>query len=619
VCGIGGTAGGRPDAALLARMAATMHKRGPDAQGEWHDDAVGFAFRRLAIIDLHERSSQPLHLGPLHLVFNGEVYNYRELRDELRSLGHAFATEGDGEVLLHAFAEWGDGALDRVNAMFALALWDDSTRRLVLAADPFGEKPLYYAQLGERLVWASEIKALLQHPDVPSEPDAGAIATFLARGAMPELHGSFFRGIRRLPAAHVLEWRDGEVRIRRYWQPRRVDVPTRYEDAVSRLRELLLDSIRLRLRSDVPVGTSLSGGIDSSTVVMLSAELAGDHTRHAFTARFPGFERDEWRYADAVARAAGVVEHHAVEPAPEEVLADLETLARDHEEPVGSLSVYAQWRVNRAAREAGVTVLLDGQGGDELFGGYPATAGYALRSLPRSPALAELRREPALARAAAVSLAVDRLPERLRRAARRRLTTVYASPEVEEVAAVLGESREGPWWRERDPLRRQLLVQTFETSLPPLLRYADRSSMAWSREVRLPLLDRRVAELALSAPAGFLYRGGVSKRLLRDAGRGLVPDVVLDRRDKVGFEPPQRRWLGDEPLRSHVGELLLDDRARARPFYDPAAIEHDLRAGSWRDTDGIWRALSVELWLRTVAEAPRAAAEPEPAGAAAAP
>jgi asparagine synthase (glutamine-hydrolysing) len=615
MCGIAGTAGATPDAKLLERMALTMHKRGPDGQGVWHDDRCGIAARRLAIIDLHERSNQPLHLGSLHLVFNGEVYNYKELRDELRTLGHDFETEGDAEVLLHAWAEWGEATLDRLNAMFAFAIWDDATATLTLASDPFGEKPLYYALRGDRIVFASEIKALLHDPEVRAQPDDAAVAMFLMRDAMPAVERSFFAGIERLPAAHVLTFREGRAHVRRYWQPRRVDVPARYDDAVAELRALLLDSIRLRLRSDVPVGTSLSGGVDSSTVVMLSSELAGDHTRHAFTARFQGWERDEWEYAHEVAERAGVVEHHAAEPTVDEVLADLPQLVLDHEEPVGSLSIYAQWRVNQVAKAADVTVLLDGQGGDELFGGYPATTGWLLRA-EGARGLAKGLRSAAGRMSLLESYGFDYLPNPLRRAYRRRTASPYASRGVVEAAVAAPIVPPTPWFRDGSPLRRQLVTQSFETSLPQLLRYADRSSMAWSREVRLPYLDRRIAELALSLPASYLYDGGVTKRILRDVGRALVPDSVLRRRDKVGFEPPQKTWLEDERFRALVGDVLLDPKARGRGLYDVTAIEQDLAAGAWRDHAALWRALNVELWMRGLVEAPVAEpVEPQPATA----
>jgi asparagine synthase (glutamine-hydrolysing) len=597
-------------------MAATMARRGPDGLGVWHDHAAGLAFRRLAIIDLHERSGQPMHLHNLHLVFNGEIYNYLELRDSLRGLGHAFRTEGDAEVLLHAWAEWGEAALERVNGMFAFAVWDASTRRLTLCTDPFGEKPVYYALAPNgKLVFGSEIKAILQDPDLDARADGFALRAYIAHNVVPPVHRSYFAGIHRLAGGHLLRMENGRPIVQRWWRPTRVEVPPARDEAARELRALLLDAIRLRLRSDVPVGTSLSGGLDSSMVVMLSAELAGDHRRHAFTARFPGFERDEWVYASEVARAAGVAEHHAVEPRPEEVVADLEGLVRDHEEPVGSLSVYAQLRVNAAAREAGVVVLLDGQGADELFGGYAIATGFAMRSAGPAAALRELRAGGADAgRQLALALGSEMLPGPLRRAYRRHAAAAYAGPELAGDAS-LGEPAAPEGWvaKEPDPLRRELLREAFVTSLPQLLRYADRSSMAKSREVRLPFLDRRVADFALSVPAGWLRSGGASKALLRDAGRGVVPDAVLARRDKVGFEPPQARWLREPGFLARIGDVLLDPTARARGLYDSAAIEDDLAAGAWRDPGAIWRALNAELWLRELIEAPL----PEPVVAAA--
>jgi asparagine synthase (glutamine-hydrolysing) len=604
MCGIGGTVGAAPDPQLLERMAETMVKRGPDGHGIWIGEQAGLAATRLAIIDLHERSNQPMSFGPLHLAFNGEIYNYRELREELIGRGHAFATEGDAEVILHAWAEWGEGALDRFNGMFAFAIWDDGESALTLASDPFGEKPLYYARDGERLVFASEVKALSLEPGLRAEADEEALAAFVARGLMPLPPKTFFHGVERLPPAHVLRWQAGRISTRRYWHPEPVEGPRAYPDAVEELRGLLKDSIRLRLRSDVPVGTSLSGGIDSSTIVLLSCELAGDHTRHAFTARFPGFERDEWAYASEVAQRAKVVEHHPIEPTADAAAADLEQLVLDQEEPVGSLSVYAQWRVMKAAREAGVTVLLDGQGGDELFAGYPISAGFAVRADGIATTLRELSAGRSRAAAVGSSLAADLLPGPARREYWRRNGSPYASNTIVAAAAGIDRRSREPWISSADPLRRELLTESFETSLPELLRYADRSSMAHSRELRLPFLDRRIAELAFSLPASFLYRNGTSKRILRDVGRGLVPDSVLRRNDKVGYEPPQRRWLESTLFLDLIGAVLLDERSRRRGLYDTGAIERELARGSWRDHTAIWRALNAELWLRALVPTP---------------
>jgi asparagine synthase (glutamine-hydrolysing) len=579
-------------------MAHSMAHRGPDDECVWTDGECGLAFRRLAIIDPDPRSSQPLHLGALHLVFNGEIYNYRELRRELRLRGHAFYTEGDGEVLLHAWEEWGERALDRVNGMFALAVWDGARRRLTLASDPFGEKPLYYLRSGRQLVFGSEIRAIRVAVPGAWAPDEATLGRFLARGFPPCPQDSFFRGVRRLPAAHVLRFEAGSVEVERYWHPRAVDVPSRYEEAVAQMRDVLVDSVRLRLRSDVPIGTSLSGGVDSAAVVSLTGEIARGSCRDAFTASFLGFERDEWGYAEAASRAAGIRQHHRIEPSARDLERDLDALVRDQEEPFGSASMYAQWRVYRAAREAGVVVLLDGQGGDELFGGYEHTIGHVLRAQGTLPVLRALaqggwQRAPTLA-----TLAAGALPGALKPGVRRRIgTSPYVSAQVAEEAAHF-EPPVPAFATAEPPLRRELVSQAFVTSLPSLLRYADRDSMAHGVEVRMPLLDRRLAELALSLPAEFLYRDGRTKRVLRDSVRDSVPAVVLDRERKVGFELPQTRWLAQPPLRDRIAATLLDPSARSRGLYDAKAIEADALAGVWRDDAAIWRALSVELWLQ---------------------
>jgi asparagine synthase (glutamine-hydrolysing) len=599
MCGIGGiVGGGAADPSVLTRIASAMVHRGPDSGGVWQDSTAALVSRRLAILDRTDRSDQPLHLGPWHLVFNGEIYNYVELRDELRELGHRFQSDGDGEVLLHAWDEWETGALDRVDGMFALAVWHDERRELVCGRDPFGEKPLFWALQGDRLTFASEVRALLKgRPDLGA-PRSDALGPYVGLGTMPPVDESFFAGIHQLPAAHLLRFVAGSASVTRYWSPHRVEVPAIYGDAVERLRELLTDSIRLRLRSDVPVGTSLSGGVDSSAVVLLSGHIAGDHRRHAFTARFPGFARDEWPFADAVARAAGVLEHHAVEPTGAGLLAEVDRLVSFQEEPFGSTSIYAQWCVMRAAHEAGVTVLLDGQGADELFGGYAMVNGWAVRSRGARgivKGLSSGRDRSATLR----TLASGRVPAAVQRWDIRRRVTPYAAAEAVAASAnclvSAAEASDGL----TSPLARELLRQSFHTSLPQLLRYADRDSMAHSREVRLPYLDRRIAEFAYSLPPEFLYRNGVTKSVLRDTVRELAPAEVLARRDKVGFETPQDRWLNEPAWIRRVEEVLLDPVAWTRGLCATGVIAEDVRAGRWRDGAGIWRALNVELWLRT--------------------
>lgn len=597
MCGIAGivSSHGCPDRDVLTRMARCMAHRGPDGEAVWTDGPVGFAFRRLAIIDLAERSMQPLHLDAWHLVFNGEIYNYRELRDSLRDLGHRFQTEGDAEVLLHAWDEWGEEALDRLDGMFAFAIWNDELRELVCASDPFGEKPLYWAWDGKQFLFASDIRALLMTRPELGSPRQDALAPFVGRGLMPAVDDSFFADVHRLPGSHLLRLSDGTARVRRYWRPRRVKTPERYDIASEQLQELLVASIRRRLRADVPVGTSLSGGVDSSCIVGLAAAIAGNHRRHGFTATFPAFDRDEWSYASDVAAVAGVVEHHAVRPTSAGCLDELEQVVRAQEEPFGSASIYAQWCVMRAAREAGIPVLLDGQGADEIFGGYAGSNGWAVRSMGLGAVATSLlsRRDR---RAVLEALGSRYVPERTARRYRRSLVTPYATDEVADAAARVVPP--DTWDGDLDgPLSHELVRQCFHTSLPALLRYADRDSMAHGVEVRLPFLDRAVAEFGLSLPASFVYRNGVRKAILRDAVRGIVPDQVLDSREKIGFEPPQAAWLVEPDWIERIEEVLLDPRSIARGLVRADVVEQDARAKHWRDPSGIWRMLSVELWL----------------------
>jgi asparagine synthase (glutamine-hydrolysing) len=581
-------------------MASAMARRGPDGQGTWWDGEAGFSFRRLAIIDLDERSNQPFHLGSLHLVFNGEIYNYLELREELATLGRAFLTEGDAEVLLHAWDQWGEGALERFEGMFAFAIWDDRRRRLTLAVDRFAEKPLYYHQRDDRLLFASSISALREADAGIGLPDERAIEEFVALGTIPTLPSTFFGDVSRLPPATVARWELGQVSTRRYWTPKRVPLPEDPRAVAARLRELLFDSIRLRLRSDVPVGTSLSGGVDSSAIVSACARLASGRLRHAFTATFPGFARDEWSAAREVAERAGVAQHHAVAPRVEELLDDLQALVGDQEEPFISTSIYAQWRVMRAAREARVTVLLDGQGADELFGGYLGTGSWALRAAGPRVALTALAKNPAIAKDLAIAYTAGRAPRALARHHRLRRASPYVTDAVARAAAD-GEHAHEDSSADGSPLRRELLSQAFRTSLPNLCRYADRDSMAHSVEVRMPFLDSRIAELAFSLPTSLVFSNGVTKRVLRDSLRGLVPDRILDRREKVGYETPEEIWFNTPLARRRLAEIVLDRDARSSGRYNATALERDLASGSWGDVNGLWRAVNVELWLASAA------------------
>ena len=593
---------------LLERMAACMAHRGPDGQRTWADAHAGLAFRRLAVIDLDERSMQPMHLGRWHLVLNGEIYNYRELRAELATLGHAFLTEGDGEVLLHAWAEWEEGALGRLDGMFAFAIWDNERRELTCASDPFGEKPLYWAQDGARLVFASDIRALLEARPGLGAPRLESLGSVLGpRRDAPDRPELLRRGepaAGSASAAPARRSRSGGGLLAS--SPRRG--PSRYEEAAERLASCCWSR-----SGGACAPTSPSGRLERGGGLLgcgrAPASLAGDHRHHAFTARFPGFSRDEWRYAHDVAhrsrggrapRGRTYGRRATRRPRRGRVRAGRAVRLFEHLRAVVSM---------RAARSSGVTVLLDGQGADEIFGGYPGSNGWALRSMGPFAMLRGLvsRRD----RADVVkAFGSERLPRRVARSHRRTQVTPYATREVaDEAARATPPSRaDAGGLRGRSHAsscgRASTRVCPSSFAMPIATR--------WPTAARSPavpeqgcggvrLLSSGVVRLLLRREEGRIARGGARSRARQ----------VLKRTDKVGFETPQATWLSEPTWVARIGELLLDQSVRARGLVDVRAVESDLSARRWRDPDGIWRAVNLVVWLRAferVAE-PRVRAE----------
>jgi asparagine synthase (glutamine-hydrolysing) len=605
MCGIAGIVEADPSRSVLDAMVARLAHRGPDGcRSAIRGGRVGLAHRRLAIIDLSEASAQPMvGQGGQEIIFNGAIYNYLELRGELEAGGVRFRSTGDTEVLLAAYTAWGEDCLARLNGMFSFAIYDPQRGVLFAARDRFGEKPFYYHRLANGgLAFASELKALFAHPDVPRVPNHQTIYRFLRHKVTERDPETFFAGIAALPAAHALRLRldDGALSTWRYWHLPVASVSDRPEtELVDEFRELLSDAIRLRLRADVPVGTSLSGGLDSSAIVGYLGLAAGVEQQHTFSARFPGFALDEGPYIhDAVALSGA--RGHEVEPVPTPEL--VEANAWHQDQPFASLSILAQWSVMALAREQGVTVLLDGQGADESLGGYHMYFGSLFRELAGAARLPSLTRE--------VARYADRYGWR-------RLGGVayYASPERltdplrglrrglgidAEFAAAHGSPPAAARSPFRDPLRGALERSMTATMLPALLRYADRSSMAHAREVRLPYLDHRLVELAFRMPASLKVSGGVTKRVLRLAMRDYLPPSVLRRRDKIGFAPPQAAWLRG-PLGEWAEDLLGSASFAQRPWTDAPPIRRAwvrFRDGSPEGESDLWRHLSVEAWAR---------------------
>ena len=606
MCGIAGVVGPHPTPEIISSMLGCIAHRGPDGVGQViRDGRVGLGHRRLAIIDLSDAASQPMRSASgCEVILNGEIYNYLELRAELASGGSAFQTASDTEVLLAAYDRWGVDCLSRLNGMFAFALYDPARRTLVLARDRLGEKPLYYHRTQDgTFLFASEIKALLAHPGVTPQPGRQSLYRFL-RHKLTELDpATFFEGISALPAAHLLELGvdGGREVLRRYWSlDGSARDPRPDGELVAVYRDLLQDSIGIRLRADVAVGSSLSGGIDSSAVVGYLARGRHVERQHTFSARFPGWRFDEGTYIADVNALSGA-RSHEVEPIPDP--SDLERVVWHQDQPFGSLSIYAQWSVMRLAQGEGVTVLLDGQGADETLAGYQFYFAALFRYLFRTGRWLQLAREMREFSAAhgprrLSSLAFYALPA----TAADRLRSLRKGPGIapsfaRDVATSLRAPTRPAF---RNDLDQALATTLTETMLPGLLRYADRNSMAFGREVRLPYLDHRVVELAFRLPWQMKLGLGRTKRVLREAMREYLPDSVRGRKDKIGYAPPQAAWLRG-PLCEWAEDLLASQRFAEREWTDAPAVRTMWRA--FRDgRDGLdgdlWRFLSVEAWAR---------------------
>jgi asparagine synthase (glutamine-hydrolysing) len=615
-------------------MADALAHRGPDGEGylalgdecrlvrreallagEPARIAAGLAHRRLTIIDPTEDSAQPMRddSGRFTLVYNGELYNYVELRSELERAGRTLRTAGDTEVVLQAWEQWGPSCLERFVGMWAFAMLDLERRQLTLCRDRFGIKPLFYTQAGGALRFASEVKGLLAAMPTP-DPDEAIVAGFLLSAADTGPQ-TFFEGIRRLPAAHLLEVAlDDPVRAQpqRYWELPGEAEPAG-DDAAGRFGGLFRDSVRIHTRSDVPVGTCLSGGLDSSSIVCTASTLKSDgllpstYRHRAFGYVPPDESVSERPWMDMVVDRTGVGLDE-VRPTGERFEASLETIARQQDEPFGSTSIAAQWFVFEAAGAAGMKVMLDGQGADEVLGGYHgylATVAAGMVSDRRPLAYARLaldhRRRLGTWPLPATTV-TGLLPARaLTVAARVRSRDGHEPPSI---APPLGGALTEPLLRGApapEPLPtdlQALLRHQVQTSLPSLLRYEDRNSMAHSIEARVPFLDHRLVELAFRLPAEAKVRGADTKRLLREAMKGVLPEPIRTRRDKLGFRADPR--AAARFALAHRDALAMNATSAEERWFDPAAVRAFIGAAQ---TDvsldfPLWRMVNVKLWAR---------------------
>lgn len=569
MCGIAGFVyeGVRREAAMsvVRRMVALQRHRGPDGEGFYDTTGASLGHCRLAIIDLTDAGHQPMSDsdGRYWITFNGEIYNYLELAEELRSFGYQFRGQSDTEVLLIAYCHWGKACLERLRGMFAFAIWDQKERSLFAARDRLGIKPFHYWVDGNRqLAFASELKALLEFL-----PDRMANATlarqFLAWNLLDhESSETMVSGIMRLPPGHALVWQQGEgLTIWRYWELHVNDElhvsPEREGRLIREFRQLFEETVSLHLRSDVPVGTCLSGGLDSSTIVcVVNLELQRRGLRekpsqHTFSACFQDPRLDERAYIEAVVDATGCQSHY-VFPGGEGFAKDLERWVWHQEEPVGGSGVYAQYCVARLARENGIKVLLDGQGADEQLAGYRKFILVYLRQLLGARSYMKAVRE---------AVAFFCRPEILRTSrfvdARRYL---YGSLPESAVLWPEGSFPERPGeLGVGASLGSRIEADLTRFSLPPLLRFEDRNMMAFGIESRVPFVDHILVEWVAKLPASLRLSGGWTKLILREAFRGVLPERIRTRRSKLGFSTPEPAWLAG-PLSTWFRDTLSAPR-----------------------------------------------------------
>jgi asparagine synthase (glutamine-hydrolysing) len=622
MCGIVGLVnkdGSPVDASLLSRMSEKISHRGPDEEGHLIEGNIGFYHKRLSIIDLVS-GRQPMTAGPATIVFNGEIYNYLELRESLKREGNAFVTNSDTEVLLHMYLQYGPDCVRRLNGMFAFLIYDRRQKTILAARDHFGIKPLYYYADDKYLMCASEIKALLVHPAVKRDPNFDAIQEYLIFQYV--LSGeTFFKGIRKIFPGHyqVFDLVTSEVRSIKYWEPDfTVDTSHTQKYFVERLRELLEDTVKLQLRSDVPVGTYLSGGIDSSLITALAARNSSQELK-TFTGAFKEGPRfDETPYAREVVSASGAQMFEVI-PREDEFIELLPKLVYHMDEPAAGPGIFPQYMVSRlASRE--VKVVLGGQGGDEIFGGYTryviayleqALKGaifetndegehiVSLRSiLPNLPFIREY--VPMLRRFWEEDL-FEPMDQRYFRLINRTagdmsfLTDDFReSFRQERIFSLFQKTFNDP-----NTLSYYNKMVHFDmvANLPSLLQVEDRVTMAVSLESRVPLLDYRIVELVASVPPAIKFRGGEMKYLLKKAVRDVLPRKVLKRKDKMGFPVPLHLWARNR-VRGYISDILLSSVCRNRGLFSPDQIKKliDREEEYGRR---LWGILNLELWFRT--------------------
>lgn len=597
MCGINGFSWG--DQIKISQMNQATKNRGPDDNGTYCDNTVSLGHTRLSIIDLSEKGHQPMSNEDesVWIVFNGEIYNFQEIRGELVEKGHIFKSNTDTEVIVHAYEEFGLDCVKKFNGMWAFCLYDTHDNRLILSRDQFGIKPLYYYLDDGNVIFSSMITAILRH-DIRTSSNDRAIMEYLAYNLEDHDSFTFFENIQKIPQHSLLiyDLGDRSFRLHPWYSPSPQD-----EVTTSTIRDLFIESVRLRTIADVPIGSCLSGGVDSSAIVgILDSILEDEFNTYSLIA--PGFARDEGRYIAEVGKRANVRQYFT-QISETEFLTDLDDFVRAQEEPVTGMSPYAQYRVMKLAHQNGAKVLLDGQGGDEIFAGYIYYYAYYFYELLANFNLLVLGKEMRKYQKNFKNLYPHKmfafllLPDFIKHSI---LKTGPNSWINTHYLRELEARTMDPRWR-RLSLRESLNLTLYSTAIPHLLRWEDKNSMRWSIESRPPFLDPRLVEAAISLPSESKLKDGTTKAVFKEAIADFLPPMIAERKDKIGFDVPSDEFFRKENVVAFSKEIIYSDSFRNRPYWHWQKVEEQYNQhlqGVINIGDKIWKWINLEIWLR---------------------
>ncbi|TGC07440.1 asparagine synthase (glutamine-hydrolyzing) [Methanolobus halotolerans] len=597
------------DESLLRKMCESIRHRGPDGKGAYVDDHVSLGHRRLAILDVPGNNQQPMSNedGTILLIYNGRIYNFPEIKEELAGKGHKFRSHTDTEVIMRAYEEYGADCVHHFNGMWAFCIYDKTKNILFLSRDRFGIKPMYYYFEGDRFIFSSEIKAIIEH-DIPRKENRSIIFDYLYFNLTDHSEETFFTGIKRLMPSHnmIFDLAGNRLEIERYYDVQENIVENANDPR--KIKELFTESVSRALISNVPMGSCLSGGIDSSSIVVTMRKLNPEAEIKTFSMKFPGEAIDEASYQKDVYEKVNST-NYGVTPQPSELIDDLQDLFITQEEPFSGTSVYGQYRIMKLVHDEGVKVLMDGQGADQVLSGSNYFNGYYYYELLKQFDVSQLLREATQYYSKSKSfipltyLGLRMTPDGIKRY----LYNHQKAPHLARRFIEENAAREDMRWH-ISSLSEAAYNSILFYALPHLLRFVDKNSMRFSLESRVPFLDHKLAEYLLSMPNELRVSDGVTKYAFRQAMEDDLPASVLSRHDKIGFETPEEKWLKDEAVVPIVHRILDSKSFMARDFWNWEKVRDMYEKLLKGETSAIfvgteiWRCVSIELWMRLFIE-----------------